>query len=102
MELGKLMADILVYVSYKFEMNNFEMAQVIGKNVPLAFLYVYVMINSFSVELRRNFTVRNMKEIPVFVQSSELSIRTYLYVKRIIPLALFMRSVILACELSTI
>ena len=37
---------------------------------------LYVMINSFSVELRRNFTVRNMKEIPVFVQSSELSIRT--------------------------
>ena len=40
MEFVQLMADILVYVSCKFEMNIFEMDQVIGKNVPIAFLYV--------------------------------------------------------------
>ena len=40
MEFGQLMADILVYVSYKFEMYIFEIAEVIGENVPIAFLYV--------------------------------------------------------------
>ena len=40
MEFGRLMADILVYVSCKFEMYIFEIAQVIGENVPIAFLYV--------------------------------------------------------------
>ena len=38
MEFGKPMADILVYVSCKFEMYIFEIAQVIGQNVPIAFL----------------------------------------------------------------
>ena len=32
--------------------------------------------NSFIVDLRHKFTVRNMNEIPVFVQSSESSNRT--------------------------
>ena len=32
--------------------------------------------NSFIVDLRQKFTVINMNEIPVFVQSSELSNRT--------------------------
>ena len=40
MEFGQLMVDILVYVSCKFEMYIFEIAQVIGENVPIAFLYV--------------------------------------------------------------
>ena len=40
MEFGQLMADILVYVSCKFKMYIFEIAQVIGENVPIAFLYV--------------------------------------------------------------
>ena len=40
MEFGKLMADIRVYVSCKFEMYIFEIAQVIGENVPIAFLYI--------------------------------------------------------------
>ena len=31
---------------------------------------------SFRVELRHNFTVRNIKEVPVSVQSGELSNRT--------------------------
>ena len=39
-EFGQLMADILVYVSCKFEMYLYEIAQVSGKNVPIAFLYV--------------------------------------------------------------
>ena len=40
MEFGQLMADIPVYVSYKFEKYIFEIVQVIGENVPIAFLYV--------------------------------------------------------------
>ena len=39
-EFSQLMADILVYESCKFEMYIFEIAQVIGENVPIAFLYV--------------------------------------------------------------
>ena len=43
MEFGQRMAgmaDILVYISCKFEMYIFKIAQVIGENVPIAFLYV--------------------------------------------------------------
>ena len=40
MEFGKLMIDILVCVSCKFEMYNFKIAQVISENVRIAFLYV--------------------------------------------------------------
>ena len=40
MEFGQLMSDIPVYVSCKFEKYIFEIAQVIGENVPIAFLYV--------------------------------------------------------------
>ena len=40
MEFGQLMADILVYVSCKFEIYIFEIAQFIGQNVPIVFLYV--------------------------------------------------------------
>ena len=40
MEFGQLIADIPVYVSCKFEKYIFEIAQVIGENVPIAFLYV--------------------------------------------------------------
>ena len=40
MEFGQLMADIRFYVSCKFEMYIFKIAQVIGENVPIAFLYV--------------------------------------------------------------
>ena len=47
MEFGQLMADILVYVSCKFETNIFEIAQVIGENVPIAFLYVLSIVNYF-------------------------------------------------------
>ena len=50
MEFGQLMADILVYVSCKFEIDIFEIAQVIGENVPFAFLYVLsiqLVIDSF-------------------------------------------------------
>ena len=39
-EFGQPMVDILVYVSCKFEMYIFEIAQVIGEIVPIAFLYV--------------------------------------------------------------
>ena len=40
MDFGQLMADIPVYVSCKFEKYIFEIAQVTGENVPIAFLYV--------------------------------------------------------------
>ena len=40
MEFGQLMADILVYVPCKFEKYIFEIAQLSGENVPIAFLYV--------------------------------------------------------------
>ena len=40
MEFGQQMADILAYVSCKFKMYIFEIAQVIGENVSIAFLYV--------------------------------------------------------------
>ena len=40
MEFSQLMADILVYESSKFKIYIFEIAQVIGENVPIAFLYV--------------------------------------------------------------
>ena len=40
MKFLQLIADIRVYVSCKFEMYIFEIAQVIGENVPIAFLYV--------------------------------------------------------------
>ena len=40
MGFSQLMADILVYESCKFEMYIFEITQVIGENVPIAFLYV--------------------------------------------------------------
>ena len=44
MEFGQRMADIIVYVSCKFEMYIFEIAQVIGDNVPIAFLYVLSIV----------------------------------------------------------
>ena len=40
MEFGQQMADILVYVSCKFDKYIFDIAQVIGEKVPIAFLYV--------------------------------------------------------------
>ena len=40
MEFGQLVKDILVYVSCKFEMYIFKIAQVISENVRVAFLYV--------------------------------------------------------------
>ena len=40
MEFGRLMTDILVYVSCKSKMFIFKIAQVISENVRIAFLYV--------------------------------------------------------------
>ena len=40
MEFCQLMIDILVYVSCKFQMYIFKIAQVISENVRIAFLYV--------------------------------------------------------------
>ena len=41
------MTDILAYVSCKIKMYIFEIAQVIGENVPIAFLYVLSISISF-------------------------------------------------------
>ena len=38
MEFGQLMIDMLVYVSCKFQMCIFKIAQVISENVRIAFL----------------------------------------------------------------
>ena len=40
--------------------------------IILSFIFTY-RCNSFIVDLRHKFTIRNMNEIPVFVQSSELN-----------------------------
>ena len=40
MEFDQLMTDILVFVSCKFEMYIFKLAQVICENIRIAFLYV--------------------------------------------------------------
>ena len=51
MEFGLLMTDIPAYVSSKFEMYIFKIAQVISENVRIAFLYelsiviIYVFIS---------------------------------------------------------
>ena len=57
MKFGQLMADILVYVSCKFEMCIFEIAQVIGENVPIAFLYV---LSIYSNTYKSNATHMHM------------------------------------------
>ena len=56
---------------------------VIENTDPLKYMYgteqrIYILYrcNSFIVDLRHKFTVRNMNDIPVFVQYSELSNRT--------------------------
>ena len=46
MEFDQLMLDILVYVSCKFEMYIFKIAQVISENIRIAFLYV-LSINAY-------------------------------------------------------
>ena len=43
-KLGQLMIDIPVYVSCKFEMYIFKIAQVISENVRIAFLYVLSIV----------------------------------------------------------
>ena len=45
-EIGRQMVDILVYVSCKFEMYIFKIAQVISENVRIAFLYVLSIYQS--------------------------------------------------------
>ena len=40
MEFGRLMIDILLYVSCKFEMCIFKIAQVISETIRIALLYV--------------------------------------------------------------
>ena len=46
MEFDQLMTDILVYVSCKFEMYIFKLAQVISENIRIAFLYVLSILSS--------------------------------------------------------
>ena len=61
MEFGQLMIDILVYVSCKFEMYIFKIAQVISENVRIAFLYV---LSIHKVKLNRNQHQRTSKREP--------------------------------------
>ena len=61
LEFGQLMVDIIVYVSCKFEMCIFKIAQVISENVQIAFLYVlsiYKDVKYFhNVGISRDFNV---------------------------------------------
>ena len=50
MELDQLMTDILVYVSCKFEMYIFKIAQVISENIRIAFFYV---LSIYSCPIKR-------------------------------------------------
>ena len=50
----------------------FPISNIEAVNTDRELVYTY-RCNSFIVDLRHQFTVRNMNEIPVFVQSSELS-----------------------------
>ena len=61
MKFGQLIKDILVYVSCKFEMYIFKIAQVISENVRIAFLYVLSIYNyEFTVFFRDiNFSCLN-------------------------------------------
>ena len=49
MEFLKLMTDILVNVSCKFEMYIFKIAQVINENVRIAFLYVLSILSTDTI-----------------------------------------------------
>ena len=52
-EFGQLMIDILVYVSCKFEMYIFKIAQVIRENLCIAFFFMYsVYIYLLTLKLR--------------------------------------------------
>ena len=57
MEFGLIMTDIPAYVSSKFEMYIFKIAQVISENVRIAFLYelsiviIYVFISLVLIHL---------------------------------------------------
>ena len=57
MEFGQLMADIPAYVSCKFEKYIFEITQVIGENVPIAFLYVLSIHTRYVLLYQRFCTV---------------------------------------------
>ena len=61
MEFGLLVTHISVYVSCKFEMYIFKVAQVISENVRIAFLYVLsifpVARNRFCKQLRSSVSV---------------------------------------------
>ena len=55
MEFDQLMIDILVYVSCKFEMYSFKIAQVISENVHIVFLYVLsIYVTAHIRMLRQN------------------------------------------------
>ena len=45
MEFGRLIKDILVYISRKFEMYIFKIAQVISENIRIAFLFVLSILS---------------------------------------------------------
>ena len=63
MKFGQLMADILVYVSLNFEMYIFDIAQVIGENVPIAFLYVLSIVCKKQLFLwRSSYSFQTSKE----------------------------------------
>ena len=77
MEFGRLMTDILVNVSCKFEMNIFKIAQVIDENVRIAFLYV-LSIDRNIIYLRNKFKFWSVHEINHEQTKNEFI--TYIYI----------------------
>ena len=67
MEFGKLMTDILVDVSCKFEMYIVKIAQVINENVRIAFLYV------LSISLKSEDKILNLKNFSFELSPTEIT-----------------------------
>ena len=72
MEISQLMIDILVYVSCKFEMCIFKIAQVISENVHIAFLCVLSIYKSNRKAMDRNWS--NQKPNPALKTKREINI----------------------------
>ena len=54
MEFKQLMTNILVYVSCKFKMYIFKIAEVISENIRIAFLYVLSIYYCFLCIVKKN------------------------------------------------
>ena len=63
------MIDTLVYVSCKFEMYIFKIAQVINENVRISFLYVLSIYHGYKIDY---FQMKNCNIFLIFAQNIDL------------------------------